>query len=169
MSPRVVSVEELACAVRATAAEAGGELVLVGVAGIPGSGKTTLCASLAERLPSALALPMDGFHLPLERLKEFTDPADALYRRGVPGTFDRAGFAQQLAQLAGAACAREEVGWPGFDPVKGDPVPDQNQIRPSQHRIVLVEGLWTLHWAEAAKHFDLRVYVEARRWVLGDG
>ncbi len=44
----------------------GGRRVLIGIAGVPGSGKSTVAAAAAARLVArgvaAVALPMDGFH-----------------------------------------------------------------------------------------------------------
>lgn len=37
---------------------------LVAVVGIPGSGKSTLCSALGQRLRGSVGLPMDGYHLP---------------------------------------------------------------------------------------------------------
>ncbi|KAJ3082417.1 hypothetical protein HDU99_002756, partial [Rhizoclosmatium hyalinum] len=43
---------------------AGATRVVVGIAGIPGSGKTTLATALKNQLgEAAVLLPMDGFHL----------------------------------------------------------------------------------------------------------
>lgn len=50
----------------AAAATDGGRRVLIGIAGVPGSGKSTIAAAAAARLVArgvaSVALPMDGFH-----------------------------------------------------------------------------------------------------------
>lgn len=77
---------------------------LLGIAGPPGAGKSTLAARVADALGAdAVVVPMDGFHLAqatLERLGR----AD---RKGAPDTFDAAGFVALLHRLR----ASEETVW----------------------------------------------------------
>lgn len=56
---------------------------MVGVCGVPGSGKSTISQALATRFKHAIVLPMDGFHLYRNQLNE-----DGLKRRGAAFTFD---------------------------------------------------------------------------------
>jgi len=74
---------------------AGGRRVL-GIAGPPGAGKSTLAAQVAAALGDAgVVVPMDGFHLAqteLERLGR----AD---RKGAPDTFDADGYVALLRRL----------------------------------------------------------------------
>lgn len=69
---------------------------LLGVAGPPGAGKSTLASLMAEALGErAQAVPMDGYHLAqveLERLGR-------AQRKGAPDTFDAAGYAALLQRL----------------------------------------------------------------------
>lgn len=160
----MTSVEALAGRLQAAAQDqsqqSSSSVLLVGVAGIPGSGKTTLCQALIEALGlSAVALPFDGFHLPLAALRTWPDAVDAVYRRGAPDTFDRAAFVRKLQQLRSAADA--EVSWPGFDHKQGDPEEGRHRFVRAQHRIVIVEGLYVLLWPECAALFDLRLFVRA--------
>ncbi|MBB2922581.1 nucleoside/nucleotide kinase family protein [Cellulomonas cellasea] len=73
----------------------GGRQVL-GIAGAPGAGKSTLSAEVAEAFGArCVVVPMDGFHLAqteLERLGR----AD---RKGAPDTFDAAGYVALLRRL----------------------------------------------------------------------
>jgi pantothenate kinase len=68
--------------------------VWVGIAGCPGSGKTTfaqeLALAVADRIGSSLAvsLPMDGYHLTRSQLSAMDDPVLAFQRRGSEWTFD---------------------------------------------------------------------------------
>src|SRR5207244_3462251 len=67
---------------------------LVGISGIPGSGKTTLTDALHALRPNAGVLPMDGYHLPRSQLD-----AEGLRRRGAQFTFDAALFRADLERL----------------------------------------------------------------------
>jgi pantothenate kinase len=73
-----------------------GQRALLGIAGAPGAGKSTLAAGLVDALGErAVLVPMDGFHLDDEVL-------DALGRRdrkGAPDTFDAAGYVHLLRRL----------------------------------------------------------------------
>ncbi|MFN2562115.1 MAG: nucleoside/nucleotide kinase family protein [Jatrophihabitans sp.] len=93
--PRVT--EPLAAVVdRARALISPGKRTLLGIAGAPGAGKSTLVEHLAAALDGATAVVgMDGFHLANVEL-------DRLGRRsgkGAPDTFDACGYAALLARL----------------------------------------------------------------------
>jgi len=72
---------------------------LLGLAGPPGAGKTTLAAALVAALGPAVAalVPMDGFHLPNEELVRI----GLRDRKGAPDTFDAAGYVALLRRLRG--------------------------------------------------------------------
>ncbi len=120
---------------------------IVGLAGLPGSGKSTAAASWAQAVNAIagegamVALGMDGFHLPRAALARMPDPAAALARRGAPWTFDAPALAQRLRSIRDTTDA---VYWPDFAHDVGDPVRDAIAIAP-QTRLVLVEGLYLLH------------------------
>ena len=69
---------------------------ILGLAGAPGAGKSTLAARLVDALaPAAVLVPMDGFHLAnaeLERLGRRD-------RKGAPDTFDALGYVALLKRL----------------------------------------------------------------------
>jgi pantothenate kinase len=73
-----------------------GQRALLGIAGAPGAGKSTLAAALVQALGGrAVLVPMDGFHLDDAVL-------DALGRRGrkgAPDTFDADGYVALLRRL----------------------------------------------------------------------
>lgn len=125
---------------------------IIGIVGLPGSGKSTIAAQLADQVnaqagPGTVqALGMDGFHLPRAALAQMTDPAAALARRGSPWTFDPAGLAMRIRALRSASLApgAAPVLWPGFDHGVGDPQEDAVEVGPAT-RLVLVEGLYLLH------------------------
>jgi pantothenate kinase len=154
---------------------------VVGIVGLPGSGKSTIAAQLAAEVNAqagpgtVLALGMDGFHLSRAALAQLPDPAVALARRGAPWTFDPAGLAQRIAALRTASLepAATPVLWPAFDHSVGDPQEDAVAIGPAT-RLVLVEGLYLLHRAhgwnlhgllDACWYLDVPMAVAMQRLV----
>lgn len=143
-------------------------MIMIALAGVPGSGKTTLASRLADAVnartapDTMLALGMDGFHFTKAALRQFPDPAEAFARRGAPWTFDAAALQQRLEQLR-ASYSRRDVPWPGFEHAAGDPVEGASTVLAST-RLVIVEGLYLLHradgWETISTCFDERWYLD---------
>ncbi|TXK19944.1 nucleoside/nucleotide kinase family protein [Homoserinibacter sp. GY 40078] len=153
-APATVDLDELARRVRERASD--GQRVVVGIAGEPGAGKSTLAAELAAILGSeSVVLPMDGFHLPQRRLVEL----GRRDRMGAPDTFDVAAFVRVLGAIRDDS---DEVAAPSFDRDIEEPVPAAIRITPA-HRIVVVEGNYLLHdrdgWEQARALLDLVAFV----------
>ncbi|NJP97256.1 nucleoside/nucleotide kinase family protein [Nonomuraea sp. FMUSA5-5] len=121
---------------------AAGERVVVGIAGCPGAGKSTLAGRLAAALTAAglpaVWVPMDGFHLAdvaLERLGR-------LGRKGAIDTFDGHGYLALLRRL------HTETGTvvyaPSFDRDIEQPIAGAIAV-PPQARVVVSEGNYLLH------------------------
>lgn len=125
--------------------------ILIGLAGLPGSGKTTLAQRLQLDFLSAhpncsmQILSMDGFHLSKAQLQALPNPERAFARRGAPWTFDALGFVQKLCELKEG---QGRVTWPIFEHRVGDPVADAIVIEPSC-QLILVEGLYILYREQA--------------------
>ncbi|MFC6667294.1 hypothetical protein ACFP9V_21300 [Deinococcus radiopugnans] len=82
-----------------------GERRILGVAGAPGAGKSTLCAALAESLGDQAALVgMDGFHLANAELRRLGRRG----RKGAPDTFD-AGATQRYWQGYAWKCTGQSM------------------------------------------------------------
>ncbi|WP_431907451.1 nucleoside/nucleotide kinase family protein [Nonomuraea jabiensis] len=120
---------------------ASGERVVVGIAGCPGAGKSTLAGWLARNLTSAglpaVWVPMDGFHLAdveLERLGR-------LRRKGAMDTFDAHGYLALLHRI------RTETGTvvyaPSFDREIEQPIAGAIPVPPAA-RVVVSEGNYLL-------------------------
>lgn len=125
---------------------------ILGVAGAPGSGKSTVAASVAAHLgDGAVVVPMDGFHLTDEELARL-GRAD---RKGAPDTFDVAGYVHLLRRL------HEEtdhtVYAPEFDRSRESSVAGAIAVRP-EHRLVVTEGNYLLldapQWREIRELLD---------------
>ncbi len=117
------------------------ERVILGIAGSPGSGKTTLAAdivgALVERGIDAAYLPMDGFHLANTTL----DRLGLHDRKGAIDTFDGHGFVALLERIR-----RERdhpVYAPSFDRSVDEPIAGGLAIMP-ETRIVVAEGNYLL-------------------------
>lgn len=129
-----------------------GERVIIGIAGPPGAGKTTLAASLAAALDSAAVVPMDGFHLANNELARL-GRAD---RKGAPDTFDSNGYVALLHRLRTPS---ELVYAPSFDHVMNEPIAGSIPVEPSV-RVIVTEGNYLLLWPQARALLDLAVYVD---------
>ncbi|KAK3493789.1 P-loop containing nucleoside triphosphate hydrolase protein [Neurospora crassa] len=154
--------------------------LLIAIAGIPGSGKTTLSQILARRLnilhateyplasmspDFATALPMDGFHLTRAQLSAMPDPELAHARRGAEFTFDGQGFYELVKELRKpvvTTATRTTVWAPSFDHALKDPVEKGIEVGPEM-RVVVFEGNYLLldqkPWSDAAKLMDLKFFV----------
>jgi pantothenate kinase len=140
--------------------------IVVGIAGAPGAGKSTLAEQLVEALyPSAVLLAMDGFHLPQARLIEL----GRRDRMGAPDTFDVEHFRAILAAIRrGFGVSGHTVLVPGFDRGIEEPIPDAIGIDPS-FPCVVVEGNYLLldsgGWERTAPLLDLTFYIDLARDV----
>ncbi|MBG6055010.1 pantothenate kinase [Salinibacterium sp. CAN_S4] len=146
----LAEVAALVAEVRATTPTA--QRLLVGIVGAPGAGKSTIAAALAELLPAAALLPMDGFHLPQAELRRL----GRRERMGAPDTFDIDGF---VATLAAVRNSCNSVSAPGFDRGIEEPVPGAIVI-PQELSTVVVDGNYLLLWEEAAAQLDLAFFVD---------
>jgi pantothenate kinase len=135
---------------------AGERRVLLGIAGAPGAGKSTLALRLVSDLgPAAAVVPMDGFHLPGTVLAD----RGLAEVKGAPETFDRAGYVALLQRLRDGAAG--VVRAPRFDRAREASVADAIEVDPSV-RLVVTEGNYLLFWPEARALLDEAWFVEVR-------
>ena len=133
---------------------------VVGIAGAPGAGKSTLSGRLVDALgPDAVVVPMDGFHLHDDELARL-GRSD---RKGAPDTFDVAGYVALLRRLR--AEADGTVYAPEFVRAREESVAGAIAVRP-EHRVVLTEGNYLLldvpGWDGVRPLLDEVWYVESQ-------
>ena len=138
---------------RARALAATGERRILGIAGPPGGGKSTVSrAVVAELGERARLVPMDGFHLAQAELVRL----GRRDRMGAPDTFDAAGYAALLARLRG----REPVVYaPEFRREIEEPIAGAIAV-PDHVPLVVTEGNYLLLWEQVPPLLDETWYVE---------
>ncbi|MFI6344403.1 nucleoside/nucleotide kinase family protein [Streptomyces sp. NPDC050560] len=137
--------------------------VLVGLAGPPGAGKSTLARALVAEVErghgagSAAYLPLDGFHLSNAQLARL----GLTSRKGSEPSFDVRGYAALLARV------REDTGHhiyvPDYDRTLHEPVAARHVV-PAGARLVVTEGNYLVcdlpGWREATALLAARWYVD---------
>lgn len=133
---------------------------VIGIAGGPGTGKSTLATQLVDALgPVAAYVPMDGFHMLHAKLIELGTVAD----KGMPHTFEGEAFAAFISSLKTAS---GPVSGPGYSRAIEDVV--QNAfIIAAESRILVTEGNYLLlpdpPWATVRPQLDLSVFINVPR------
>ena len=130
--------EALAARVAGLLEAAAGGRVVLGMAGEPGAGKSTLAAALAALLdvPTAV-VPLDGFHLADVELTR----QGLLGRKGAPETFDAWGYAALIDRLRRRP--DHTVYAPGFERDLEQPLAGAIAVLP-EVEVVLTEGNYLL-------------------------
>ncbi|MFC8846905.1 MULTISPECIES: nucleoside/nucleotide kinase family protein [unclassified Micromonospora] len=132
----VLAVEELVARARALADA--GPRQLLGIAGAPGAGKSTLAGRVVAELGGVARLvPMDGFHLAQAELRRLGRDV----RKGAVDTFDVAGFVALLRRLR--RLEPTSVWAPEFRRDLEEPVAGAVEV-PPEVRLVVTEGNYLL-------------------------
>lgn len=136
----------------------GGRRAVLGIAGPPGGGKSTLARMVVAELGERAALvPMDGFHLAQPELVRL----GRRERMGATDTFDAAGYVALLARLR--AQDEEVVYAPEFRREIEEPIAGALAV-PRSVPLIVTEGNYLLHadgdWARVRPLLDEAWYVE---------
>ncbi len=132
--------------------------IIIGLAGLPGAGKSTLTKQWSEKMGDKIAiLSMDGFHYYKSELRNFPDPEKAFARKGAPWTFNSKSFVDRVKQLKEGKVTQ----WPDFKH-GGDPIEDAFSITHSAN-LILIEGLYLLYRENDWN--DLQYYLD-ETWFL---
>lgn len=132
---------------------------ILGIAGPPGAGKSTLAARLVGALDGlAVLVPMDGFHLAQAEL----DRLGRAGRKGAPDTFDAAGYVALLRRLRDPG-EPGPVYAPAFDRALEEPVAGSVPVPPTTP-LVVTEGNYLLYddgpWAPVRGLLDESWYLD---------
>ena len=167
--------EDTAAAIqRAKALAESGTRKILGIAGPPGGGKSTVArAVVAELGDQARLVPMDGFHLAQAELVRL----GRRDRMGAPDTFDAAGFAALLQRLRSdepvvyAPEFRREI----EEPIAGAiAIPNTTPLVVTEGNYLLLDETWFVETDEELRvqrliqrHIQFGKTPEyARAWVL---
>jgi pantothenate kinase len=135
---------------------------VLGIAGAPGAGKTTLAGLLVDRLldqfgPVAALVPMDGFHLAQAELVRLGRAS----RKGAPDTFDVHGYIALLDRLHSELT--ETVYAPAFPRDLDEPIAGSIPVEAGV-QLVVTEGNYLLEatppWDQLRARLDEVWYVE---------
>jgi pantothenate kinase len=143
---------------------ASGRRFVLGLAGPPGAGKSTLAEAIVDYACARMGddwaayFPMDGYHLSNAQLQRLR----LEHRKGAPATFDVDGYLAMLARLTADPAA--DVYVPEYDRRLREPIAARLLV-PAAARLVVTEGnylaLDDLAWRPARQFIDVLWYVEA--------
>ena len=118
-------------------------MIIIGIAGGTGSGKTTVVKKIIESLPegSVAVIPQDSYYndqssLPLERRKQTN-------------------FEQQIAELRQGRSIEQ----PTYSYIVCTRLPETIHIEPKE--VIIVEGIMSLYDKELRDLMDLKIFVDA--------
>lgn len=138
--------------------------IAIGLAGGPGTGKSTLAVELVTMLNathpgSAALVPMDGFHMKHAKLEGLGQ----VDYKGAPHTFEGAEFVGFLHHLKHAT---EPVSGPGYSRKIEDTVENAFTIQP-EVKTLIVEGNYLLltegPWAGIRPLLDYAIFIDVPR------
>jgi pantothenate kinase len=139
---------------------------IVGLAGAPGSGKTTLadglCKALIARGQTAVVVPMDGFHFDDSVLNARGQRS----RKGAYYTFDATGFVHLIRRIKSGEA---DIAIPVFDRTIELSRAAAEVIEGST-RFMIVEGLYLLlkrePWSALKALFDVSIFLDVPKAEL---
>ena len=140
---------------------------LIGVAGPPAAGKSTLAKRLVEDLSAkgllARYCPMDGFHLSNATL----DAAGLCKEKGRIDTFDANAYCKAVDMVESGI----SFWWPLYSRKTHEPEPEGTRIGGNED-VFVIEGNYVFTnvdpWRQAAQAFGVRIFVDMPDDILID-
>ncbi|HWZ14320.1 MAG TPA: hypothetical protein VNW95_03700 [Mucilaginibacter sp.] len=128
---------------------------IIGIAGGSGSGKTFFLKCFLEHFTDdeVCLVSQDDYYIPVAH--NMTKEENKLYNFDLPATIDRAHFEEDIASLInGETILKKEYTFNN-----PDAVPRMLEIKPAP--IMIVEGLFILHFKKISEVLDLKIFIEA--------
>lgn len=126
---------------------------IVGICGGSGSGKTSFINDLANILPpgSVSIITQDNYYKPIE---EQHRDKNGEVNFDLPGSIDRASLSNDISTLLnGRSIFKSEY---TFNNAEKEP----ELIEVLSTPVIIIEGLFVLHFEEIRKHMDLKVFLD---------
>lgn len=128
---------------------------IIGIAGGSGSGKTFFlnCFLNHFKKEEVCLVSQDDYYIPVA--DNMTPEENKLYNFDLPHTIDRDHFIQDINKLiAGQSFTKKEYCF-------GNPnaVPKMLEIKPAP--IIIVEGLFIMHFRDIAELLDMKIFIDA--------
>jgi len=128
---------------------------IIGVAGGSGSGKTFFLKCFREHFTDAevCLVSQDDYYIPVAHT--MTPEENTLHNFDLPSTIDHLHFEEDIARLMnGETILKKEYTFNN-----PSAVPKMLQIKPAP--ILIVEGLFILHFKKISESLDLKIFIEA--------
>jgi uridine kinase len=128
---------------------------IIGIAGGSGSGKTFFLKCFLEHFTDdeVSLVSQDDYYIPVAH--NMTAEENKLYNFDLPSTIDHQHFEEDITRLiCGETILKKEY---TFN--KPGAVPKMLEIKPAP--IMIVEGLFILHFKKIAASLDLKIFIEA--------
>ncbi len=139
---------------------------IIGIAGGPGSGKSTFAVELKELINSKAKsdleqiFPMDGFHRKNSELQR----SGLISVKGAPETFDVEGYLLILKRIKLGENLKAQI----YSREAHDIIDNALPIEP-HHKIIITEGNYLFAdldgWCEIKDIIDLKIYIESEKEV----
>ena len=128
---------------------------IIGIAGGSGSGKTFFLKCFLEHFTDneVCLVSQDDYYIPVAH--NMTPEENILYNFDLPSTIDHEHFEDDIAKLInGEAIMKQEYTFNN-----PDAIPKMLEIKSAP--IIIVEGLFILHFKKIAETLDLKIFIEA--------
>jgi uridine kinase len=135
---------------------------IIGIAGGSGSGKTFFLKCFLEHFTheEVSYISQDDYYIRVAH--NMTKEENKLYNFDLPSTINHQQFEDDISKLIkGEAIVKEEYTFNN-----PDIIPKMMEIKPAP--IVIIEGLFILHFKEIAKQLDLKIFIEADKGIALD-